>query len=363
MRYEDNVLITGATGNLGGQILKLILLDNKKADIFLLIRAGNKFQAKERVISLLKWLFGNKYKDYLTSNIKVLVGDISHKNFGLSDRDYQPLLQKIDIIYHSAALTRFHDDISKLRLVNVEGTRRVLDFISHSKKLPVLHYISTAFIVGNFKGKFKESDFDVEQDFGNPYEQSKFEAEGLIRSFNKKRRQAFIYRPSIIVGEYETGAVTSFQMFYHPLYLFSKGLFDEIPINRNTALNIIPVDVAAKMIFILANNTVGDDNFVYHIISPKSFSLTKVINLASDYFNFRKPKFLFKKSKTFHLVNLHKKSLRPILDYFQFEAQLVSQGTMNRLKILGFQFPSINEAFLKRIFSYADKMKYIKVNK
>jgi len=363
MKYNENILITGVTGNLGSQILKLILLGNNKANISLLIRAENKNQAKNRIVDLFKWLFGIKYKDYLGSNIRVYQGDICKDKFGLSSRDYSFLNQKIDVVYHSAALTRFQENIFRLRSVNVKGTQRILDFISSSKRSPNLHYISTAFVVGNFKGKFKESDFDVAQGFNNPYEQSKFEAELKVRKFSYKNERVRIYRPSIIVGEYGTGEVASFQMFYHPLYLFSKEIFDEIPINRNTVLNIIPVDVAAKMILLLSNQAIDKNKFVYHIVSPKSLSLTSVIDWAAGYFNFKKPKLLSKKCESFALGSLHKKSLRPILNYLQFKAQIESHETMLQLRSLRFKFPSINESFLKRIFSYAAKMKYIKVNK
>lgn len=366
MAFKNNILITGVTGNLGSQILKLILLTykkEKKINIFLLVRAENKIQAKRRLIGLLNWLFGRNYKDFLRPNIVVLVGDLTNKKFGLSDKDYFFLIQTIDVIYHSAALTHFHDPISNLRLVNVVGTERILDFVSCSKKLAELNYISTAFIVGNFEGRFEERDFNVGQNFNNPYEQSKFEAEGKVRKFSKNWEKVRIFRPSIVVGEYQTGAIFDFQMFYKPLYLLAKEAFEEIPIDKSTLLNLIPVDVAARMIFTLANDPIYDNNSVYHIVSPNAFNIVKIIDLASEYFHFDKPK-LFRRTvfQNPAFGRLYKESIRPFLNYFTFKAKFGCQKTIDRLEKLNFFPPSIDEKFLKRIFAYAMKRKYLRIN-
>lgn len=363
MGFSKNILITGATGNLGAQLLKFILSENKNFNIFLLIRAENKILAKKRVDDLLNLFLKKRNKDFLKSNIVALVGDVAKNKFGLSNKEYILLSQKIDVVYHSAALTRFHDPISQLRLANVVGTQRVLDFVSQGKKSVELHYLSTAFVAGNFEGKFGEDNFDVGQDFNNPYERSKFEAERRVRNFSKSWKKVRIFRPSIIVGDYQTGTISDFQMFYKPLYLLSKEVFREIPINKSTLLNLIPVDVAARAIYVLANDSVYDNNLVYHIVSPNAFNIIKIIELASKYFNFNKPK-LFKKTifKDTALGRLYKEPVRPFLNYFTFKAQFECQKTIDRLARLGFCFPNVDENFLRRIFSYTVKRKYIRIN-
>jgi thioester reductase-like protein len=361
-----NILMTGATGNLGSQILKLILLSNKKNknfNIFLLIRSEDKIQAKARVNVLLKWLFKKNYDRFLNSSIKILVGDVSCSKFGLTNEDYYFLIQKIDIIYHSAALTRFNDPISKLRQVNVVGAQRIIDFISKSKRSVELHYISTAFIAGNYSGKFNENDFNVGQGFNNPYEQSKFEAENEVRRFTDGKRKIRIYRPSIIVGEHLTGVISDFQMFYKPLYLLSKEVFLEVPVNKYAFLNLIPVDVAAQMIFTLANDPVYDKDSVYHIVSSNAFNISEVIDFASEYFNFDKPK-LFKKIvfKNPAFARLYEENIKPFLNYFTFKARFECKRTINKLDKLDFCPPILNKRFLKNIFAYAVKRKYLRIN-
>ena len=48
-------------------------------------------------------------------------------------------------------------------------------------------YISTAYVAGEHRGVFREQDFDLGQRFRNAYEQSKFEAEQLVRAAARAR--------------------------------------------------------------------------------------------------------------------------------------------------------------------------------
>lgn len=366
MGEEKNILITGVTGNLGGQLLKLLLTDRtKKTNLFLLVRAENKNHAKKRVSDLFQRVFPKHHKKFLNNkNIKILVGDITKEDFGLRLSDYISLAKNIDIIYHVAALTRFYDPISQLRKVNVIGTRRILDLVSGSHNQVDLHYISTAFVAGNCKGKFRESDFDVGQDFNNPYERSKFEAEGIVRKFSGNNRRVKIYRPSIVVGEYRSGVISEFQMFYQPLYLLTQEIFEEIPISNSTVLNLVPVDIAAKMIYTLSNHRASVDTNTYHIVSPNALKILEIINLAAKYFNFKQPRLAKKiKFKSTALGRLYEEPIKPFLKYFTFRARFQCQETINELKKLNFSPPVIDDRFLWRIFNYAVKRKYIYRNK
>ncbi|MBF0511236.1 MAG: SDR family oxidoreductase [Candidatus Omnitrophica bacterium] len=363
MSYVKNVLMTGCTGNLGSHILKRFLINTfQDVKLFLLVRGENKEHALKRVEEACPWT--NDFKKYVSQKkVQVLPGDISKENLGLAKRSYDELLKEIDVVYHSAALTRFNDPLAQLRRVNVLGTQRILDFIAKSRRSPTLHYISTAFIAGDYKGLFKESDFDLGQKFNNPYEQSKFEAEKRVRKFQKGRTNVHIYRPSIIVGEYDTGRTLDFQMFYKPLYLLSKEVFQRIAVRKNTRLNLIPVDRAANAIWMLAHHMGERKNKIYHIVSPKPLNIISTINRASEYFHFAKPKlgrsFRFKNPI---IARLYLKKIRPFFNYFTFQAQFDCGETSDRLEELGFSFPELDRLFLERLFAYAVKMKYMGIN-
>ena len=65
--------------------------------------------------------------------------------------------------------------------------------------------------------KILETELDVGQQLGNDYEQSKIAAEKEVLAADFDR--VTVYRPSIIVGDSQTGYTTSYHGFYTPLRL------------------------------------------------------------------------------------------------------------------------------------------------
>lgn len=357
---KQSIFITGATGNLGSQILKQTIISKKYSKVILLIRGKNKHHAKKRLVEILKNLFNDNYSIRLLSCIKILVGDITQRNFGLSKSEYKHLVKVVDVIFHCAALVNFQDPIEELYKVNVFGTKQILKLVSKSSKLSELNYISTAFIAGNYNGHFYENNFDVKQGFNNPYEKSKFEAEKEVRSFSSGSQIVRIFRPSIIVGEYKTGRILDFQMFYKPLYLLSKEVFKEVPINKKTLLNLIPVDIAGEMIFKLSNKNITRKLAVYHIVNPYPYNILEVINLASSYFDFKKPKLveiITRRNSSY--LKVHGRLLKPLFSYFQLKVKFNSYNTISCLNEIGFYFPKMDLSFLLRLFRYANKKGFL----
>src|SRR5205823_6206999 len=106
-------------------------------------------------------------------------------------------------IIHSAASVSFSLPLDESRAINVEGTRSILDLAELAQRrggLRRLSYVSTAYVAGDRRGVFGEDDLDLGQGFRNPYEQSKFEAEKLVRS-RMDWVPTQVFRPSIVVGE------------------------------------------------------------------------------------------------------------------------------------------------------------------
>jgi hypothetical protein len=80
------------------------------------------------------------------------------------------------------------------------------------------HHISTAYVCGDRQGRVLEDEFDQGQQFRNVYERTKFTAEQLLREATCLESLT-VYRPSIIVGDSETGYSTTFHNMYLPLQL------------------------------------------------------------------------------------------------------------------------------------------------
>ena len=107
----------------------------------------------------------------------------------------------------------------------VRGTTQILAFTEHCQRnnpdFAHLDYVSTAFVAGRRMGVSPENALLNGAGFRNTYEQSKFEAEGLVRS-----RQAdlpiIIYRPSIVLGLAGDGRAKARNVIYPMLKLFRK---------------------------------------------------------------------------------------------------------------------------------------------
>ncbi len=360
---NNRILLTGATGLLGRYILRE-LLTCKNNSIFILVRPLKGFSAEERFRQVLQYLFIDvkdfkKYHKYVT----LLEGDHLSPNFGLTNKEFNNLKNNVAEIYHSAALAEFRQPLERVRQVNVYGTLNVLNFANQCPNLNKLNHVSTAFIAGNFKGLFLEDHLNVKQKFNNTYEQSKFEAEILLNKLMNKHRKGnrkfdiVIYRPSIVVGELKNGKTCNFRMFYQPFRSLSKGVFKKIPLNINTVLNLIPPEEAARKIVDISRRVKQDGT--YHILGSPAVPVVRLMELASDYFKFKLPKFVpIEKFDFNELTPLQRVILEPYFPYFNFRALFDYQNTVRVLRAEA-GGGKIDDKFIKRLFRYAKQERFI----
>ena len=92
----------------------------------------------------------------------------------------------------------------------------MLDFAAGARQLRSFAYVGTAYVAGERAGLVREDELAVGQGYRNTYEQTKAEAEALVRS-RLGSLPGVILRPSIIVGDSQTGVTSSFKMMYWPV--------------------------------------------------------------------------------------------------------------------------------------------------
>ena len=61
-----------------------------------------------------------------------------------------------------------------------------------------------------------------------------------------------VLRPSIIVGERDSGWTQSFNVLYWPLRAFSRGAYVALPARRDAPVDVVSVDYVADAIFALS---------------------------------------------------------------------------------------------------------------
>lgn len=245
------ILITGGTGFLGTALLPLLVKNAKVETIYLLMRPSARQTAEERINSLIEKVFKPLDRPSASAKLRIAAGDLTQDNMGLDEETRERLMKECTQIMHIGASTDFGAPIDESRTINVEGTRKLLDLaveMRRSGPLERFDYVSTAFVAGTKAGIVTEDDLDRGQTFANAYEQSKFEAECLVRDYMGKL-PLVIYRPSIVVGDSRNGFTPHFKVLYWPLQLLSKNILPFVPCKRDARLDIVPVNFVASSMY------------------------------------------------------------------------------------------------------------------
>ncbi|CAH0699600.1 unnamed protein product [Spodoptera exigua] len=86
-----------------------------------------------------------KIKPNFANDIVPIEGDIADIRLGLCDKDWDTLTKEVNVIIHLAATVRFNEPLKMAGLINVRGTREVLELGKQCLNLKLLNHISTAF--------------------------------------------------------------------------------------------------------------------------------------------------------------------------------------------------------------------------
>jgi nucleoside-diphosphate-sugar epimerase len=176
--------------------------------------------------------------------IRIMEGDITKPDLGLSRKDIQYLQSRKVVFWHLAALYDLAVPRGVAWKVNVEGTQNVNDFVAALPDLERYMYFSTAYVAGAREGVLYESELIRPEKFKNFYEETKFEAELLVEKL-KKEVPLTIIRPGIVRGHSVTGETVKFDGPYFFLNLIDRiSWLPFIPyIGRSAAyINVVPVD-------------------------------------------------------------------------------------------------------------------------
>lgn len=306
-----NWLITGVTGFIGKEVITRILCDSSDT-LCLLVRQGKSGKpAQDRIDALLNELGLVEF----AHRIDVIETDLSVDS---ADSIYQLLAKKSEFmtarpfrIMHLAANTNFSQSPETAKKQNVRATETIIQLakkLFEIGRLDVLSYVSTAYVLGHRSGIAPASELDTQAKFRNTYEQSKAEAEQLVRQ-QAEHLPTVIFRPSIVVGDSKTGKIGSADTMYWALKMYLRGqrLFFA---NRASKLDIVPVDyVADAMLHILDQADVARQGQCYPLVGgPKyAISLGELAKAFSSFFD--RPQPIIMPAKFFQWSNVILKKL------------------------------------------------------
>ena len=336
------------------QLVRELLERKPNASLALLIRDRATQSARERADSFI--LPADR------SRVQVFSGDVSEPHCGLDRAAYDRLSAETTRVIHSAATVRFDHSLEEARRINVEGTRRILDFASGARELRSLAYVGTAYVAGERSGLIREDELAVGQSYRNTYEQTKAEAEALVQA-RLASLPGMILRPSIIVGDSKTGVTSSFKMMYWPLKVYARRLWRTVPGYPDAVLDIVPVDFVARSVAQLLFDTAALGCTVHLCAGPHaSAKIQQVAQRAMDYFQGPEPRFVdprlfFAVVRPLLFLSLWGRKRRVLRDgrayrdYFTMRMQFDTRNAERLLQPAGISPPPVLD-YLDRLFHY-----------
>ena len=220
-----------------------------------------------------------------------LVGDVVLMDLGLAGPEVRRLLRSVEQIYHLASVASKAESPELAHRVNVEGTRSVVELALGAERLNRFSFLSTAFVAGTRSGVVLEEELDRGQKFRSVFEQTKFEAEKVVRRASADMPVS-IFRPSLLVGDTQTGETDTTNDPYAMMVAFLNVPLDvsvPLPGRGDCPLNLVPVDFVVDAICTLAKDprAVG---LTFHLTDPNPLPARRVLELLADYGQRRRPK-------------------------------------------------------------------------
>ncbi len=212
------LLLTGATGLLGRYLMRDLL--SAGVQLAVLVRRSRRKTPGARVEAAIRsW---EEIEGRTFERPVVLEGDITQPDFGLTPDQTKWAAENVDSILHNAASLSF---VSTGRHAepwrsNVDGTKNTLEFCRQAN-IRKMFQVSTAYVAGIRDGRVYEHELRMGQEFANPYEESKVEAEELVRDC-KHLESVTVFRPAIIIGDSRSGITFTYHNYYVMLELAHK---------------------------------------------------------------------------------------------------------------------------------------------
>ena len=276
------VLLTGATGFIGSELLFELLRSGDISQIVLIIRSSVNQTAQEK----LDKIFGHWKKFSRICNpddlkkIQIIEEDIVKLSIDSVPTDF-------DLIYHCAATTDLATSLAEGRKKNVYLTQKVVMIGRRCSRLQRFVHFSTAFVAGKATGLINP---DVKpQRFRNHYERTKFESEHAVRDSGLKYT---ILRPSIVVGRSDTGYFYNLKVLYSVWKIWLKGVVPRAPLDKKARVDFVPVDYVVNSAIELANNDDAVGKVLFLCAGTQAPYSWEVADVAARVFSVEFPKTL-----------------------------------------------------------------------
>jgi alcohol-forming fatty acyl-CoA reductase len=241
-------------------------------------------------------------KPEVMKKIYPILGEITVPNFGLSDEHFNRVIDSTEIVFHLAASLKLEATLKPNILMNLTGTKNVLDVAKQMQRLLQMIHTSTAFCnIENEVMEEKIYDFphrpedlircaewmseealavaqkDILTFHPNTYTYTKRLAEILVRDeYNKVTLPVCVVRPSIVGPAYQEplpGWVDSLNGPPGIMIAGAKGVLRCLMLDVNSHLEGIPCDTAINALIMIAK----------HLATSKRFGVVNCVAIINPH--------------------------------------------------------------------------------
>ncbi len=260
------ILITGATGFLGGAVTATLLQRGIDKSLLLLVRARNARAGLQRVRETLSGLEVATVLIDSLSEDNILLGDFTDVTAFSAD----PRLAAVSHVMNCAAVTSFGKN-PLIWPINVDSTFAFAKRMAEVSTLRRFLHVGTAMACGpSRQSPIRESwELAPADDHLVPYTASKAAIEQILHN-ELPHLPLVVARPSIVVGHTRLGCKPSSSIFW----VFRLGqLLECFTCALSEKIDVIPVDYCAEaLVELLLKETLAHD--LYHIAAGLESSCT-----------------------------------------------------------------------------------------
>lgn len=239
------ILITGATGLVGGHLLWHLLQTNDKVVAI---------KRKTSNLNPLKLIFGfyTESPDAFFDRIEWRTADVNDAN------SLSAAFEGIDYVYHCAAVVSLGNGSDEILQTNIQGTKALLD-ICLDKKIKKLCYVSSTAACGNLtEGFVDESTPWNEADGKSQYAKSKYYSEQEVWKAIKRGLNAVMVNPGVILGFSGTASGSSllFAKMRHGFLFYTDSGTGYVDVRDvvSAMIKLMESDVTAERFLLIGEN-------------------------------------------------------------------------------------------------------------
>ncbi|HET9895382.1 MAG TPA: amino acid adenylation domain-containing protein [Streptosporangiaceae bacterium] len=269
------ILVTGATGFVGGQVVHE-LLARTDLRVICLVRAGDDARALDRITKVL----GNRglWDDRFEPRLEALAGDLGLGRLGLTERVWDHLSETADLVLSCGALVNFLFDYRTHRRTNVLGTVELQRLAAARRPVP-MHYVSTlAALQSATAGRSSgvPEDYPISQIAAPPggYNRSKWVAERYLAQARRHGALVTVLRLGEVMPSADSGEP-------NPLALTNMlcSAFVRLGVRPQAQIrsDYTPVDYAARRIVAAVTDRTAWGSTL-HVLHPRSVSFVDIFD-------------------------------------------------------------------------------------